>query len=171
MHWGLVKTIIVLPGTVLVFIPAAILLVTQDSRFAAELASPTQIWFWLALLAAVIGLALSGWTVRLFMKFGKGTPAPWDPPKRLVIQGPYRYVRNPMITGALLMLLAEALLFQSLVIATWMMVFFIGNAIYLPLVEEKGLEQRFGNEYLEYRTHVPRWIPRLRAWTGKDETK
>ena len=168
MHLGLVKTIIVLPGTVLIFIPAAILLVTQDSRFAPGLASPTQIWFWLALLAATIGLALSGWAVTLFMKFGQGTPAPWDPPKRLVIQGPYRYVRNPMITGALLVLLAEAILFQSLPIATWMTVFLIGNAIYFPLIEENGLEQRFGDEYREYKTHVPRWIPRLRAWTGPD---
>jgi protein-S-isoprenylcysteine O-methyltransferase Ste14 len=164
MHLRLVKTIIVLPGTVLIFIPAAILLVTQDSRFAPELASPTQIWFWLALLAAIIGPALSGWAATLFVKFGQGTPAPWDPPKRLVIQGPYRHVRNPMITGALLMLHAEAILFQSLPIATWMTVFFIGNAIYFPLIEENGLEQRFGDEYREYKTHVPRWIPRLRAW-------
>jgi protein-S-isoprenylcysteine O-methyltransferase Ste14 len=164
MHWGLVKTIIVLPGTVLVFIPAAILLVTRDSKFAPKLASPTQIWFWLALLAAIIGLALSGSAVTLFMKLGKGTPAPWDPPKRLVIQGPYRYVRNPMITGALLMLLAEAILFQSLPIATWMTVFFIGNAIYFPLIEEKGLEKRFGDEYRNYKAHVPRWLPRIRPW-------
>jgi protein-S-isoprenylcysteine O-methyltransferase Ste14 len=169
MHLGLVKTIIVLPGTVLVFIPAAILLVTQDSKFAPKLASPTQIWFWLALLAAIIGLALSGWAVTLFTKLGKGTPAPWDPPKRLVIQGPYRYVRNPMITGALLILLAEAILFQSLPIATWMTVFFIGNAIYFPLIEEKGLEKRFGDEYRNYKANVPRWLPRLRAWIGKDE--
>ena len=169
MHLRLVKAIIVLPGTVLVFIPVAILLATQESRFAPEFASPTQIWFWLALLAAITGLALSAWTVKLFRKFGKGTPAPWDPPKRLVIQGPYRHVRNPMITGALFMLLAEAILFQSLPIATWMTVFFIGNAIYFPLIEEKGLEQRFGDEYREYKTHVPRWIPRLRAWIGKDE--
>ena len=88
MHLGLVKTIIVLPGTVLVFIPLAILLVTQDSKFAPELASPTQIWFWLALLAAIIGLALGGWTVTLFMKFGKGTPAPWPPPEEIGYSGP-----------------------------------------------------------------------------------
>jgi protein-S-isoprenylcysteine O-methyltransferase Ste14 len=164
MNLGLVKTIVVLPGTVLIFIPAAILLVTRDSRFAPELTAPAQIWFWLASLAAIIGLALSGWTVTLFMRVGKGTPAPWNPPKRLVIQGPYCYVRNPMITGVLLMLLAEAILFQSLPIATWMTVFFIGNAIYFPLIEEKGLEKRFGDEYREYKSHVPRWIPQLRAW-------
>jgi protein-S-isoprenylcysteine O-methyltransferase Ste14 len=169
MNWGLVKTIIVLPGTVLIFIPGAIFLATQDSKFAPELASPTQVWFWLASLAAIIGLALSAWTVILFMKFGQGTPAPWDPPRRLVIQGPYRHVRNPMITGALLMLLAEAILFQSLPIAMWMAVFFLGNAIYFPLIEEKGLEQRFGDEYREYKTRVRRWIPQLRAWKQEND--
>jgi len=168
MRLRLVKTIIVLPGTVLVFIPGVILLATEDSKFAPELASPTQVWFWLASFAAVIGLALSGWTVMLFMKFGQGTPAPWDPPKRMVIRGPYRHVRNPMITGALLILLAEAILFQSLPIATWMTVFFIGNAIYFPLIEEKGFEKRFGDEYRNYKANVPRWIPRLRAWKHLD---
>ena len=153
-----------LPGTVLVFIPGAILLATQDTRFALELASPAKIWFWLALFAAIIGLALSGWAATLFVKLGQGTPAPWDPPKRLVIRGPYRHVRNPMITGALLMLHAEAILFQSLPIATWMTVFFIGSAIYFPLIEENGLEKRFGDEYRNYKANVPRWIPRLRAW-------
>jgi protein-S-isoprenylcysteine O-methyltransferase Ste14 len=69
-----------------------------------------------------------------------------------------------MITGVLLMLSAEALLLQSWPIAAWMMLFFIGNAIYFPLVEEKGLEKRFGNEYRDYKANVPRWIPRLRPW-------
>jgi protein-S-isoprenylcysteine O-methyltransferase Ste14 len=171
MNLRLMKAIIVLPGTVLVFIPGAILLATRDSRFALELVTPAEIWFWLALLAAIIGLALSGWAAALFVKSGQGTPAPWDPPKRLVIQGPYRHVRNPMITGTLLMLLAESILFQSLPIATWMTVFFIGNAIYFPLIEEKGLEKKFGDEYRNYKANVPRWIPRTRPWKGKDERK
>jgi protein-S-isoprenylcysteine O-methyltransferase Ste14 len=171
MNLRLMKAIIVLPGTVLVFIPGAILLATRDSRFALELVTPAEIWFWLALLAAIIGLALSGWAAALFVKSGQGTPAPWDPPKRLVIQGPYRHVRNPMITGAFLMLLAESILFQSLPIATWMTVFFIGNAIYFPLIEEKGLEKKFGDEYRNYKANVPRWIPRTRPWKGKDERK
>jgi len=94
---------------------------------------------------------LSVWTVKLFMKFGDGTPAPWDPPRKLVIRGPYRHVRNPMITGVLLMLLAEAMLLQSWPIALWMAVFFIGNAVYFPLVEEKGLEKRFAHDYRLYK--------------------
>ena len=164
MHWGLVRTIIVLPGTVLVFIPAIILVITADSRFPPRLITSSQIWFWLALSAASIGFALCVWTLKLFTKYGNGTPAPWDPPRKLVITGPYRYSRNPMITGALLLLLAEALLFHSWPIATWMILFFVGNAIYFPLVEEKGLEKKFGDEYLKYKARVPRWIPRLRPW-------
>jgi protein-S-isoprenylcysteine O-methyltransferase Ste14 len=161
MHWGLVITIIVLPGTVLVFIPAIILLLTRDSWFSPEFANPSQIWFWLALLPASIGFALCVWTVKGFIKHGEGTPAPWDPPRKLVIRGPYGYSRNPMITGVLLLLLAEALFFHSWPIAAWMILFFLGNAIYFPLVEEKELEKRYGDEYLKYKAHVPRWIPRL----------
>ena len=164
MKWGLVKTAIVLPGTVLVFIPAAILWVAKDSKFSAELIAAGQLPFWLALLAGGIGLGLAVWTVIIFLKIGEGTPAPWDPPKKLVVRGPYRYVRNPMIIGVLLMLLAETLLLQSWPIAVWLIVFFIGNSIYFPYIEEKGLGERFGNDYRDYKANVPRWIPRIRPW-------
>ncbi|MFC1824365.1 methyltransferase family protein [Thermodesulfobacteriota bacterium] len=160
----MVKAIIILPGTVLVFVPAVILMITKDFALTQQLANPHQISFWLALLAASPGFILSFWTVKLFLNLGEGTPAPWDPPKKLVIHGPYCYVRNPMITGVLLILLAEALLFQSWPIALWMVVFFIGNAIYFPLFEEKRLGRKFGEEYLKYKDNVPRWIPRLKAW-------
>ena len=69
-----------------------------------------------------------------------------------------------MITGVLLVLLAEALLFHSWPIAAWMILFGVGNVIYFPLVEEKGLEKRFGGQYLKYKARVPRWIPRVRPW-------
>jgi len=164
MNWGLIKTIIVLPGNVVVFIPAAILWISKLLGYSPKFAAADQFLFWVALLATSIGLCLCIWTVTLFFKFGKGTPAPWDPPKKLVIRGPYRYVRNPMIIGVLIILLAEALLFQSWPMATWLVVFFIGNSIYFPLVEEKRLEKRFGNDYRQYKAHVRRWIPRLRPW-------
>jgi len=166
MNWGLVRTIIVLPSNVVVFIPAAILWISGRLGYSPKFAAANQFLFGLALLAASIGLCLSIWTAALFVKFGKGTPAPWDPPKKLVIRGPYCYVRNPMIISVMLMLLAEALLFQSWPIAAWLAVFFIGNAIYFPLVEEKSLEKRFGDDYTEYKAHVRRWTPRLRPWSG-----
>ena len=170
MHWGLVKAIIVLPGTVLVFVPVIVLSIAKNSKFSHQFAGPDQILFWVALLAAIVGSSLSIWTVALFMKFGKGTPAPWDPPQKLVIRGPYRYVRNPMITAVLFILIAESLILKSLPIAIWLVVFFVSNAIYFPSVEEKGLEKRFGTDYLEYKAQVPRWLPRLHAWRqGSDD--
>jgi protein-S-isoprenylcysteine O-methyltransferase Ste14 len=162
MNWGLIRTIIVLPGNVLVFIPAAILWISERLGYPPKFVTAGQFIFWLAILLASIGLGLCIWTATLFVKFGKGTPAPWDPPKKLVVRGPYCYVRNPMIISVLFMLLAEALLFHSWPIAAWLMVFFIGNSIYFPLVEEKSLEKRFGDDYREYKAHVRRWIPRLR---------
>ena len=164
MRWRLIRTIIILPGTALVFVPAAILFGAKNTNFSHQLAGPGQLLFWLALLTASLGLGLAVWTVKLFIKIGKGTPAPWDPPQKLVVRGPYCHVRNPMITSVLLMLFAEAALLHSLPIALWMLVFFIANSVYFPLSEEKGLKKRFGDDYREYCAHVPRWIPQLRPW-------
>ena len=104
------------------------------------------------------------WTVRLFVRQGEGTPAPWDPPQKLVVAGPYRHVRNPMITSVLLMLGGEALVFQSSAIAAWLIVFFVVNGVYFPMSEEKGLEARFGDDYRRYKQNVPRWLPRPTPW-------
>lgn len=164
MNWPLLRAMIVLPGTGLVLIPAAVLWFFRNTRFAADVAGPSQVVFWIGLAAAGVGLYMMLWTVTLFVEVGRGTPAPWAPPKKLVVLGPYQHVRNPMISGVLSVLLAEALLLQSWAIAGWMFLFFVINAVYLPLVEEKGLQNRFGQEYLVYRENVPQWVPRLRPW-------
>lgn len=167
----LIKAILILPGTVLVVIPAAILLATRNTADGPQVRSLADPLFWLAGLSAAAGVALSIWTSRLFLRVGKGTPAPWQPPQKLVVRGPYRYVRNPMISGVLLILLAEAVLFSSWPVAIWMGIFLAANAVYFPLVEEKGLLRRFGDDYRLYKTQVPRWIPRLTPWhppAGRD---
>jgi protein-S-isoprenylcysteine O-methyltransferase Ste14 len=164
MQWRLVKVMLILPGSVLVLIPAIILWLTQETRYSANPVETGRPAYWLAVLGGCAGLGLCIWTVGIFVTFGRGTPAPWDPPQILVIRGPYRHVRNPMIIGVLLLLLAEAVLLQSWPIALWMIVFFAGNTLYLALFEEKGLAKRFGNTYRLYKAHVPRWIPRLRPW-------
>ena len=115
---------------------------------------------------AVDGLFLAAWTMMLFDRVGKGTPAPWAPPERLVVLGPYRHVRNPMNSGMVLILGAEALLFGSWHLAGWTGEFFLVCAIYFPFHEEPGLERRFGDAYRLYRENVPRWIPRIRPWEG-----
>ena len=111
-----------------------------------------------------LGLLLVVRTVALFATVGQGTLAPWDPTSRLVARGPYRHVRNPMISGVLSILLGEAVLLGSLLLLAWFGTFLAANSIYIPLVEEPGLGRRFGVDYEVYRAHVPRWLPRLRAW-------
>lgn len=82
----------------------------------------------------------------------------------MIITGPYAYVRNPMITGIVLILLGEALMLFSWAIALWTVIFLIINMFYFALSEEPGLRKRFGQEYEEYSRNVPRYIPRLTPW-------
>ena len=168
MNLELIKAIVILPGTALVYIPGAMLWLVAESGAAISLAGLARPRFWFALVLGASGLALAVWTVRLFRTVGEGTPAPWAPPKRLVVRGPYRHVRNPMITSVLLMLGAESLFFGSWHLAGWMLVFLLGNAVYFPLVEERALERRFGDVYRLYKANVPRWIPSWRSWDAID---
>ena len=115
-------------------------------------------------LLAGIGLTLMWATIRLFARRGEGTLAPWDPPRKLVVEGPYRHVRNPMISGVWFLLAGEGMLTGSVGIALWLAVFATANVIYMPLSEEPGLERRFGEEYRAYKRAVPAWIPRTTPW-------
>jgi protein-S-isoprenylcysteine O-methyltransferase Ste14 len=160
----LAPPLLILPGTVLVLVPALIIWLTHDAGREVQLAGFDDPRFWLALLLTCAGLVLAIRTCRLFVTVGKGTPAPWDPPQKLVVEGPYRYLRNPMITSVLFLLAAEALFFGSRALAGWLLVFFLANAVYFPLVEEKALERRFGDPYRLYKANVPRWIPRISPW-------
>lgn len=103
-------------------------------------------------------------TVRLFIRIGKGTLAPWDPTKTLIIVGPYRYYRNPMISGVLGMIIAEAIFFASPVLVVWALIFFVVNTLYFIAYEEPDLLSKHGSEYRRYMQHVPRWLPRLRPY-------
>ena len=114
-------------------------------------------------LFLVGGVALFLWCVALFANVGRGTLAPWDPTQRLVATGPYRFVRNPMISGVAGILAGEALLLRSPRVAVWLALFIVINEVYFRLVEEPGLERRFGDEYRRYRAVVPRWIPGARG--------
>lgn len=110
------------------------------------------------------GASLCWISVSLFSEHGGGgTPAPYDPPKIFVARGVYTYVRNPMMTGVFLVLLGEAMLFGSLPVFIWSLIFFQGCLILIPFWEEPDLERRFGEAYLEYKRKVPRWIPKLNS--------
>ena len=157
--------IVILPVTMTILIP---LWVIRGNGIAFRLpAGPLD---WLSIVAGVLffaaGLVLFVSTVFLFATRGRGTLAPWDPPSRLVIAGPYRYVRNPMITGVILIIIAESLIFRSLPLAEWAAGFLLLNAIHFPLIEEPQLERRFGEQYRRYKRHVGRFVPRIRPWNG-----
>jgi protein-S-isoprenylcysteine O-methyltransferase Ste14 len=157
------KAIMALPVTVAVIIPSLLLYVSGWQ--------PDHIVFWRFLLgffSFMLGLVLAVLTVRLFSKMGNGTLAPWDPTSKLVVTGPYAYVRNPMITGVVLILTGEALMLASWAIGIWALVFLIINMFYFMLSEEPGLRKRFGKEYEEYCRNVPRYIPRLTPWKPQD---
>jgi protein-S-isoprenylcysteine O-methyltransferase Ste14 len=164
--WRHARAIALLPGTVAVAVPAIVLLAGAGPNVGWGLGGVGAALLVLsgcALIAA--GLALWVWTLRLFMRIGNGTLAPWDPTRHLVITGPYSRVRNPMITAVFAVLLGEAALFGSPALLIWCALFLGINWVYFVLYEEPGLERRFGDDYRTYRRNVPRWIPRRTPWT------
>jgi protein-S-isoprenylcysteine O-methyltransferase Ste14 len=112
----------------------------------------------------LLGLGFVIYTNKSFLMVGKGTLAPWDPPKKLVVVDLYRYVRNPMISGLSMIILGESMIFYSIELFGFFVFVVIFNHIYFVYSEEPGLIKRFGNEYIEYKKNVPRWIPRLTPW-------
>ena len=115
----------------------------------------------------VAGLMLFGSSLRRFARDGEGTLAPWDPPRKFVVTGPYRFVRNPMISGVVMILFGEAVLLRSGAVMTWALLFLAGNALQIPLVEEPVLRRRFGAPYEEYCRNVGRLVPRFTPWVPK----
>ena len=132
-------------------------------RLAHEATTPDSwgAWQWAGLWFILNGMGLTGWCVYLFNVVGQGTPLPTDPPKRFVVDGPYRVVRNPMVLGLLSIVIGEAVLFQSRVVAIYGVCLFVGVQLFVRYWEEPDLARRFGEAYWAYQRHVPRWIPRL----------
>lgn len=157
--------ILLLPFVMAVIVPRWLLrtYAGSDTRWPSDTAAPLagHITGGVIVLA---GLALFAWCLSLFARVGKGTLAPWDPTRRLVAVGPYKYVRNPMISGVLTMLLGQAVFHGSQMLAIWAATFFAFNHVYFLAIEEPGLEERFGATYREYKSAVPRWIPRTTPW-------
>jgi protein-S-isoprenylcysteine O-methyltransferase Ste14 len=156
--------ILLLPGVVTVVVPALVV-GRSETHVGWGLPGPLSILpLAVGLTLVVAGVGLVAWTIALFVRLGRGTLAPWDPTSRLVVRGPYRHVRNPMITGVLAVLLGEAALLGSAPLLVWFALTAAVNAIYMPLVEEPGLVRRYGGKYERYVEAVPRWLPRLRPW-------
>ena len=153
--------------------------------FRALIVAPAFIslwtWFvpkWIVGAHAFDGARTLGWIVVAFgaaiglpcvWEFawrGLGTPAPFDPPRRLVISGPYRWVRNPMYIGMAIALIGEAIVFPNLTVMILVMlaVLFAIVSLFVMGYEEPTLRRMFGTDYENYSREVRRWIPRLRPF-------
>ena len=146
--------LIVAPGMVAGCIPLALLRKGPqiETGFLAYLAIP----LWL------IGGAILLWSFWNFLIEGRGTPAPMDPPKELVVAGFYRYVRNPMYFGVLLILIGHFLWFGFWSLLVYTALAFIATHLFVTLYEEPTLKKKFGKSYEDYLNKVPRWNPKFK---------
>jgi protein-S-isoprenylcysteine O-methyltransferase Ste14 len=163
--WRQARAVAALPGTVVVAVPGVILFVGGGPEIGWGLAGiAAAIPVVIASVLIGTGLAIWLWTVRIFAEIGQGTLAPWDPTRKLVVVGPYRYMRNPMIAAVVTILIGEAFLFGSPWLLGWALMFLGVNHLGFLIYEEPLLERRFGEEYRAYKFGVPRWIPRRTPW-------
>jgi protein-S-isoprenylcysteine O-methyltransferase Ste14 len=162
--------LVALPGTVAVWAPLWI-----ARRWGITFTSPggaaDVLLVAAGIFAVAIGLTLFVASLRRFVSTGKGTLAPWDPPRHLVVVGPYRYVRNPMISGITFVAFGESLILLSSPHFLWALFFLANNLAWIPFYEEPHLERLFGDDYRAYRKHVRRFIPRLRPWSPSREDR
>jgi protein-S-isoprenylcysteine O-methyltransferase Ste14 len=156
--------LLVVPGTVAGLIPY--LIVSRGGAGIAPPWSPPQI---MGLAAILAGTTILVWCVWDFAASGRGTLAPVDPPKELVVRGPYRYVRNPMYLGVLVLLLGQAAFFQSITLLQYTGAWFIVVCLIVLGYEEPALRRRFGDQYEQYCRAVPRWLPTRPAGTQGSE--
>jgi len=128
--------------------------------------SGTAWWRWIAAVPSVLGFAVALRCIWDFGWTGRGTPAPMAPPKRLVVVGFYRYVRNPMYVGFFAGWAGLWVVFgrASMTAITVAVAGVLATALFVLLYEEPTLREKFGADYDEYCRNVRRWMPRLRAW-------
>jgi protein-S-isoprenylcysteine O-methyltransferase Ste14 len=142
-------------GLLLIFLPDQILSSTGIIQPAA-----LGVWQVTGMLLGAAGAALALTCILTFVFVGRGTPAPFDPPRRLVVRGPYRLVRNPMYLGAGLALTGAALFYQSMPLLGYTGLFLLITHVFVVAYEEPTLRQTFGNDYETYCQRVSRWWPR-----------
>jgi len=145
------------PGIVLVYIPFWI------TRFRIPAGEPA----WQMILAAaliLLGVAPGIESARRFVFVGRGTLMPTVPTEHLVVTGFYRYVRNPMYTGVLFALIGEAMLFESRALLIEIAGVWLAVHLFVCFYEEPTLTRRYSTDYLRYKQHVPRWLPRITPW-------
>lgn len=115
----------------------------------------------LALLLIALGWLLGIWSVYSQFTIGRGTPVPLMATQKLIVQPPFTYCRNPMSLGSFMMYLGVAVAFDSIGAVILVLVFAVLLLVYIKRFEEKEMEARFGQEYLDYRQNTPFLIPRF----------
>lgn len=146
--------IIVLPGAVMFYIPYYVISLHSELFFP-----DTGVFRFMGVIPGSIGAAIGLWCVWDFINTGKGTPAPIDPPRHLVIKGLYRLTRNPMYVGVLLVLFGEILFFESTVLIIYLFLVWLLFHLFVIFYEEPTLKDKFGSAYIQYMESVPRWLP------------
>ena len=144
---------IFVPGTVAIIVPY-LLLYSRFDFFRINLSQ----FRWFGLIPILVGVMLYIWCAWYFTFVGKGTPAPFDPPRELVIKGPYRHSRNPIYVFVALTLIGEAIFFGATVLVLYAVAVVTFLHLWVVLYEERGLKRRFGSPYERYCERVPRWI-------------
>jgi len=144
---------IFVPGTTAIIVPY-LLLYSQFDFFRISLSQ----FRWLGLIPIIVGIMLYIWCAWCFTFVGKGTPAPFDPPRELVIKGPYQHSRNPIYVFVVLTLTGEAIFFGATVLVLYAAAVVTFLHLWVVLYEERGLKRRFGSPYERYCERVPRWI-------------
>jgi protein-S-isoprenylcysteine O-methyltransferase Ste14 len=155
---------VIVPGSVAGYIPWA--LVSGANRFPLHL-GPARMW---GLLPLGLGICVYVATTWQFGSAGRGTPAPWDPPRELVRSGLHARVRNPMYLGVLSCLLGEALLRDAGILLGYLVLVWVAFHVRVVIVEEPGLRRAFGPTFDTYVSRVPRWIPRWSTPTWRTST-
>lgn len=161
---------LLLPSVFLIGFPiAAFLLNDIDNIIWLQAGPQDQIATIFGIFLIVSGLGLMLATIPFFLQQSEGTNMPWDPAPKLIVKGIYPYVRNPMHIGVFSFMLGEGLILRSISILGFVTFAVFMHLFYIPFSEERGLEERFGEEYLVYKQNVPRWIPRLTPWNPSDK--
>jgi protein-S-isoprenylcysteine O-methyltransferase Ste14 len=156
---------LLMPGTVVLLLPYWVLKTTGVIDWPKF--SSTAV---LASIMGLVGLATLLYCIRGFANIGKGTLAPVDPPKVLVVRGLYRYTRNPMYLAVVVVLLSESLFFDSLRLLIYAGTVFLAFHLFVIVYEEPHLRTLFGASYEEYSKSVPRWGAKLRGFNSRDRT-
>lgn len=157
--------LILIPGTVAGYIPWRIL--RASGRFFVPSISVASV---LAGCLTLLGAYVLLRCVWDFLVAGRGTLAPVEPPKRLVVRGLYRFTRNPMYNGVLAVLAGEAWLFRNTTLLQYGALMFLLFHLVVVIYEEHTLDSRFGESYHVYRAAVPRWGFTFRAFAHHGKT-